>query len=201
MKCYKCANDATSECRRCGRLYCSEHGDEFCAECLKPSGALPSFLLYRGSLLALLLGTVVALFLLLKPPQEAGQSSIKVVVPTATTVSEATSVPGGAPTGAAQATPAGTPASSPSGSATPAETPAETPAVTPAGGATPGPQTATPSTNQYTVQEGDTLYGIAAQFQPAGEALGDYANRLAEANGIDPSDPLLRPGQVLTIPK
>ncbi len=183
MKCYKCTNDATTECRRCGRLYCGEHGDEFCAECLKPSGALPSFLLYRGSLLALLLGTVVALFLLLKPPQEASQSSIKVIEPTATTVSKATPAPGGTPTGAAQATPA------------------ETPAGTPGGSATPAPGTATPSTGEYTVQEGDTLYGIAAQFQPAGEALGDYANRLAAANGIDPSNPVLHPGQVLTIPK
>ncbi len=197
MKCYKCANDATTECRRCGRLYCDEHGDEFCAECLKPSGALPSFLLYRGSLLALLLGTVVALFLLLKPPQESGQSSIKVVEPTAAAVSNVTPAPGRTPTGAAQATPAETPGGTPSGSATPAETPVGTPS----GAATPVSGTATPSTGQYTVQEGDTLYGIAAQFQPAGEALGDYANRLAEANGIDPSNPVLQPGQVLTIPK
>ena len=79
MKCYSCTNDATQECRRCGRLYCDEHGDELCAECLKPAGALPSFLLYRGSLLALLLGTAVALWLLLKPPEEASQSQINIV--------------------------------------------------------------------------------------------------------------------------
>jgi Tfp pilus assembly protein FimV len=84
MRCYSCANDATHECRRCGRLYCDEHGDELCAECLKPAGALPSFLLYRGSLLALLLGTVVALWLLLKPPEEASKSTFNIVQPTAT---------------------------------------------------------------------------------------------------------------------
>jgi nucleoid-associated protein YgaU len=184
MKCYKCANEATTECRRCGRLYCDEHGDEFCGECLKPSGALPSFLLYRGSLLALLVGTVVALFLLLKPPPAANETNIKVVEPTATAQSKATKAPSENAT--------------PSGEATAVETPEETPAadVTPAPG-----QTATPGTGTYTVQEGDTLYGIAAQFQPAGEALGDYANRLAEANGIDPANPVLQPGQVLTIPK
>lgn len=169
MKCYSCSNDATQECRRCGRLYCDEHGEEFCAECLKPAGALPSFLLYRGSLLALLLGTAVALFLLLKPPEEASQSGFTVVEPTATPVVAKTAV-------------AGTPVA------------AATPTVV-------RPATPTPAAAQYTVQEGDTLFGIAAQFQPAGESLTDYANRLAAANGLDPANPLLHPGQVLTIPK
>jgi Tfp pilus assembly protein FimV len=170
MKCYSCSNDATQECRRCGRLYCDEHGDELCAECLKPAGALPSFLLYRGSLLALLLGTAVALFLLLKPPEEAKQSGFTVVEPTATAVAARTPAP-----------------------ATPA-TPAATPTLA-------APPTPTAGPVQYTVQEGDTLFDIAAQFQPPGEALTDYANRLAVANGLDPTNPLLQPGQVLTIPK
>jgi nucleoid-associated protein YgaU len=169
MKCYTCANDATQECRRCGRLYCDEHGDELCAQCLKPTGALPSFLLYRGSLLALLLGTAFALWLLLKPPEEAGQSQINVVEPTATTAVART--PAGGTPGAATATVA-------------------------------APATATPAAaTTYTVQEGDTLLDIAGQFQPAGESITDYANRLAAANGIDANNPVLQPGQTLTIPK
>lgn len=107
MKCFSCAKDATHECRRCGRLYCDEHGDELCALCLKPAGALPSFLLYRGTLLALLLGTVVALWLLLKPPQEASQSTFNIVQPTATTVAART------PTSEASVTPAGSPTATP----------------------------------------------------------------------------------------
>ncbi len=55
--------------------------------------------------------------------------------------------------------------------------------------------------DMYIVQADDTLYGIAATFQPAGEALGDYAIRLATANGIDASNPVLTPGQVLQIPQ
>ncbi len=103
MRCFDCDKDATHECRRCGRLYCDEHGDELCAQCLKPTGALPSFLLYRGTLLALLLGTVVALWLLLKPPQEASQSTFNIVQPTATAAvrtptSEATLTPNASPT-------------------------------------------------------------------------------------------------------
>jgi hypothetical protein len=169
MKCYSCANDATRECRRCGRLYCDEHGDELCGECLKPAGALPSFLLYRGSLLALLLGTAVALWLLLKPPEQASQSAVNVVQPTATTQAARTAT-----------------------AATPATTVTATVAA---------PATATPAATTYTIQEGDTLFDIAAQFLPAGGDITDFANRIAAANGLDPNNPLLHPGQTLTIPK
>jgi hypothetical protein len=97
MKCYCCTNDAVQECRRCGRLYCDEHGDELCGECLKPAGALPSFLLYRGSLLALLLGTAIAFWLLLKPPEQSSKSGFNVVEPTAT-AAPARTVTAAAPT-------------------------------------------------------------------------------------------------------
>lgn len=169
MKCYSCINDAVQECRRCGRLYCDEHGDELCAECLKPAGALPSFLLYRGSLLALLLGTAVALWLVLKPPEEASQSAPSILQPTATAA-----LPGRT----------GTPET--------AATPAPTLIVT---------ATATPGALEYTVQEGDSLFDIASRFLPPGEAIPDFAARIAAANGLDPADPLLHPGQTLHIPK
>ena len=113
MNCYACANEATSQCKRCGRPYCDAHGDALCAECLKPASALPSFTLYRGSLLALLVGTAFALWLLVRPPGGSEESS-PVVLPqqakaTATATVEApTSTPSSltTPTPAATATPA-----------------------------------------------------------------------------------------------
>lgn len=81
MNCYACANEATSQCKRCGRPYCDAHGDALCAECLKPASALPSYTLYRGSLLALLVGTAFALWLLVRPPGDSGESSPAAVMP------------------------------------------------------------------------------------------------------------------------
>ena len=173
MKCYSCTNDAVQECRRCGRLYCEEHGDELCAECLKPASALPSFVLYRGSLLALLLGTVVALWLLLKPPQEVSQSAPNIIQPTATTAA--------ARTPAAAATPTGTPSAAVTATATATATSA--------------------AAQQYTIQAGDSLLDIASRFLPPGEAITDFAGRIAAANGLDPTDPVLQVGQTLQIPR
>jgi len=177
MKCYACDKDAVHECRRCGRLYCSDHGDELCAECLRPASALPSYALYRGSLLALLIGTAVALWLLLKPPEKASESIPSVIMPTA--VATATARP--SPMTPTTATPL---------TGTPAGTPATTPAAT-----------ATPGVNEYTVEEGDSLFSIAEQFLPPGEAIGDFAQRIAEANDLSFEDPLLQPGQTLSIPR
>jgi LysM repeat protein len=176
MKCYNCEKDAVRECRRCGRLYCDDHGDELCGECLKPASALPSYMLYRGSLLALLVGTGVALGLLLKPPEEVSQSapSIIATTPTATAIVP-TLTPGAVLTPAAAGTAAVTPA--PAATATPA-----------------GP-------TEYTVQEGDTLFDIASQFLPPGQDLSEFANKIASANGLSVTDPVLHPGQVLQIPQ
>src|SRR3990172_10866643 len=113
MNCYACANEATSQCKRCGRPYCDAHGDALCAECLKPASALPSYTLYRGSLLALLVGTAFALWLLVRPPGDSGESPMTVVLPqqeeqaATATIPAATSTPGPpvTPTAAATATP------------------------------------------------------------------------------------------------
>jgi hypothetical protein len=51
------------------------------------------------------------------------------------------------------------------------------------------------------VGEGDSLFSIAAEFLPSGEALGEFARRIAETNGLSPEDPLLQPGQKLSIPR
>ncbi len=182
MKCYACEKDATHECRRCGRLYCDDHGDELCAECLRPASALPSYTLYRGSLLALLVGTGVALWLLLKPPEEASQSVPSIIAPTATpTVSVKTLSPTmpAMATLTAEATVVGTPGATPAATATAAE----------------------PDVIEYTVEAGDSLFSIAQQFLPADEALGDFARRIAERNGLSLEDPLLQPGQTLLIPR
>ncbi|MGD0114767.1 MAG: LysM peptidoglycan-binding domain-containing protein [Dehalococcoidia bacterium] len=179
MRCFSCDKDATRECRRCGRLYCDEHGDELCERCLKPAGALPSFLLYRGTLLALLLGTVVALYLLLKPPQEASQSTFNIVQPTATTAIVRT------PTGGPTPTPNASP--NPSPNASPNASPAATPT---AGGVI-----------AYTVQPGDTLVDIATRYLPTGMGINDFMWQIATHNGLDPSNPILQPGQILNLPQ
>jgi len=111
MNCYACANEATNECKRCGRFYCDAHGDALCAECLKPASALPSFALYRGSLLALLVGTAFALWLLVRPPGGSDESSPAVVLPqreeaTATATVEA---PTSTPSRPTKPTPTSTP--------------------------------------------------------------------------------------------
>ena len=91
MECYACDNSATRQCRRCARVYCEIHGGELCAECLNPASALPSFNLYRGSLLALLVGTAVALWLLVQPI--GGGSEPIVVIADITPTTEVTNVP------------------------------------------------------------------------------------------------------------
>jgi hypothetical protein len=169
MNCYACANEATSQCKRCGRPYCDAHGDALCAECLKPASALPSYTLYRGSLLALLVGTAFALWLLVRPPGGSEESS-PVVLPqqekaTATATVEA-------------------PTSTPSQPTTP------TPAAT-----------ATPTTREYVVQEGDTLYGIGEKFKPPDQNVVDFVREIAQVNNLgDPDAAVLRPGQTLIIP-
>jgi nucleoid-associated protein YgaU len=153
---------------------------------MDPALALPSYRVYRGSLLALLMGSVVAVWLLVLPPAGADQDgppgSIAAIVPTATPTAEATPDPEATPP--AEATPA-IPLPTPS--------PAETPEPEP----TPTPQ---PETITYTVQPGDTLLGIAEQYATGFEAVQAMADRIAEENGItDPS--ALAVGQELTIPQ
>jgi hypothetical protein len=52
VNCYTCDQAATNACKRCAKPYCDDHGNAtYCAECLQPASALPSFNLYRGALL------------------------------------------------------------------------------------------------------------------------------------------------------
>jgi hypothetical protein len=66
--CHYCNRPAEEECSTCGRLYCLEHGEDVCLRCLAPEAATPSGNVYRGSLLALVAASLVALFLWFSPP-------------------------------------------------------------------------------------------------------------------------------------
>jgi hypothetical protein len=180
MQCYACDNQATRQCRRCARVYCELHGGDLCAECLSPASSLPSFNLYRGSLLALLIGTAVAIWLLVQPPGSGDGSEVVIRELTPTPVAERTATP------AATAEPtSGTPAGR---TATPrADTP--TPAAT-----------ATPEQRTYVVQSGDTLISIAQQFAPAGVDPFQYAIEIAAASGLSSVNDTIVTGQVLTLP-
>ncbi len=151
---------------------------------MDPALALPSYRVYRGSLLALLVGSIIAVWLLVLPPASADQDgppdSIAGFVnsPTATATATAEG------TQAAEETPAGTETATPEATETPSPTPSET---------------AEPEETTYIVQAGDTLFLIAEQFAPPGVDPADFASSIATANGItDPSS--LQVGQELTIP-
>ena len=171
MNCYTCANEATSQCKRCGRPYCDTHGDALCAECLKPASALPSYTLYRGSLLALLIGTAFALWLIVRPPGGSEESSPAGVLPRQENPVATATIQAVAPTPGPPTTP----------------TPARTP--------TP------PATREYIVQEDDTLFDIAESLLPPDRDLVDFVEEIARLNNLgDPNTAVLNPGQTLIIP-
>lgn len=173
MECYACDQDATRQCPRCAKDYCPDHGDDLCAQCLDPANAAPSNTVFRASLVAMLVGSVLALWLLVRPPSVPGDEGIiRPPTPQVTPV----------PTGQPSRSPGLTPTPAPTGAATPSASPEPTPAPT----AAPGP-------TQYTVQEGDTWLGIA-------EAFGVDVAELAAVNGLG-LDYLLQPGDVIQIPQ
>ena len=183
MQCFKCDQDAVQECPRCGALYCDDHGAELCDRCMDPVLAVPSYRVFRGSLIALLVGSIVAVWLLVLPPSSADRdqtpSSLSGVAPTAS-APKSTGTPA-AGTGTARP---GSP--TPGASGTPGASPSASPAASP----TPS---ATPTSTTYTVKSGDTLTGIADQFGTSPEAI-QRANNITNATG-------LQIGQQLTIPR
>lgn len=176
VNCYSCDNAAINGCRRCAKPYCEDHGNaQFCADCLRPASALPSFNLYRGALLVLLVGTAVAVFLLVRPPGET-RGSAPVFVGRS------------APTATAQRATAET------------ESPTATsPQATATSAATPAP-TQSPFI-EYIVQDGDTLFDIAQANLPPEAALTDYMEAIANLNGFTVDSPVLTVGAKLLLPR
>ena len=147
-----------------------------------PERATPSAWAYRGSIAALVLGSFLALFLVLRPPESASRA--EPVGP-----ADATDTP--EPT----ATPEAVATREPAATATPAPaTPAATPVSTPAPTAAPEP-TAAPALEpiEYESVAGDTLSAIAVEFNVTIEAI------LALNPGLEPDS--IQIGQTILVPR
>lgn len=186
MNCYACDQEAVRRCSRCDNPYCANHGptgDEagppLCAACLDPVAAAPSSTIFRASVFGLFAASILGLWLLIRPPDLPDDSS-SALQPVVTNAPSQTT----GPTGSAPAT-SGTP--QPSGAATPA------PTVTPVPTATAAPTEAPPAVIEYTVAEGDTWFGIAAEYGVDAEAL-------AAANGRTLAD-FLQIDETIIIPR
>ncbi|MCJ7511150.1 MAG: LysM peptidoglycan-binding domain-containing protein [Dehalococcoidia bacterium] len=204
MTCYVCGKEASRRCPRCAKPYCEEHGDEMCAACQDPASAIPSSTVFRGSLLALLVASILALWLLIQPPglpgDESGGGTV-LPLPTSTPSPRATTPAPASATATSSATATQTATASVTATVTPTATgtatpPAETATASPAPQVTPSPTpTATPPPSpftEYVVQAGDSLSSIAQKF-------GTTADELARINGItDPNT--LDIGQKLQVP-
>ena len=204
MECFLCEQDAVQECARCGALYCDDHGEALCERCSDPALALPSYQVYRGSLLALIVGSVFALWLLIRPPGgddlDAAAESLPPIAGTPVVLAPAADLPSTA-----------TPAPTPSSGGTPAtavadedETPEPTPtsSPTPTPTAAPAPTRTPPPTQrvtEYTVQPGDSLILIAEQLVEPGGDVDAFVLEITDLNGI--TDPgLIEIGEVLQVP-
>ena len=157
--CHYCDKPAEEECPTCGRLYCREHGEDVCLRCMAPESAVPSALVYRGSILTLVVATLLTVFLLVRPPAEKSQASLVRELPTSTAAISATATP----------TPPRTATQSGGGDQTPQATP-ETPSASPTTAETAEP-TPTTGPRVHVVAAGDTLSGIAAQYDTTVEEL------------------------------
>jgi len=103
---------------------------------------------YRGAVLALVVGSVVALFLIINPPESESTSNSPRMLATTTPALLTTATP--TRTGKAARTPTATQPAS-------AQTPVTTPTVT--------------TQRTHTVQAGDTLSGIAQLYNTTVDAL------------------------------
>jgi LysM repeat protein len=183
MECFRCDQPAVQECARCGALYCDDHGDTLCERCMDPFNALPSSRVYRGSLLALLIGTVFAVWLLVRPGTgDAGTppAGLVGVLPSTTIVPTATVTVEAAPAGG--------------------ETPAP-PAATeapPQASSTPSAATPTPTTRTHAVAPGETLTIIANNFR-GNVPVNEYLQQMYQLNNLGPNS-ILSVGQTITLP-
>jgi len=190
MTCYVCGKEATRRCPRCAKPYCDEHGDELCAACQDPASAIPSGTVFRGSLLALLVASVLALWLLIQPPGlPGGEAGEEAVLPLPTITPAALTSPTATPT--ATPTPTASPTVSPTPEATASPTASPTPEATPTPTPTPTPEP--PPFIEYEVQSGDTLSSIAQTF-------GTTIDEIVRLNGLASQDVIISVGQKLLVP-
>jgi LysM domain len=195
VNCYSCDRPAINACKRCAKPYCEDHGNAtYCAGCLHPASALPSFNLYRGALLVMLVGTAVAVFLVVRPPGETkGAPPVVVGKTTATPANgqEVVRTPAPQSTDAAQQTPGAT------------DTPSanEKPSGTPNGTTTPESSATSSPFGEYTVVPGDTLFDIANANLPPGDDPVSFAKAIAVLNGLNYDAPVLPIGKKLLLPK
>jgi hypothetical protein len=178
MTCFACEEEPTQQCPRCGRPYCDDHGDEYCDACMHPASGLPSFTLYRGSLLALLIGTALAIWLLVQPNKTEGESALRPVVLTPTAAARGTGQAGGTPP--AQGT-------RPSGATVPAANTTPPPGATqPAAAA--GAATATAAAGagigEVVVSSGDTIGSICERVKPTTMTVPDCVERVVALNNL-----------------
>ena len=163
-------------------LYCDDHGDALCERCQDPALALPSYRIYRGSLLALLGGTVFAVWLLISPPTTTDADSplpaaLSGVIATATATTSLSALPV-APVAAATLQPTTTPE--------------------PTAEPTAGP--ASPSFREHTIRDGDTLFSIALEYLPRGTNVLDFVETLVAVNDLGDANSIVL-GAVLQIPE
>jgi hypothetical protein len=177
MTCFACENAPTQQCPRCGRPYCDDHGEDVCDSCLAPASGLPSFTLYRGSLLALLIGTALAVWLLIQPPGGESDAPPAGTIITPTPVLSAETTPGAESTLVLGGTPGTNPTQAPGAAETPSS-----------GG-----------TTTYTVQSGDSLFGICAEIAPALDP-DECTSQVVELNDL-PDAETISVGQELVIPQ
>lgn len=177
MECFRCDREATSECPRCGTLYCDEHGDALCERCQDPALALPSYRIYRGSLLALLGGTIFAVWLLVRPPLTVDGDSPGVPPALSGVISAPDSTETVEPTVTVTPTPVPTATSTPEPTAGPAR----------------------PTFREHTVAEGDTMFSIALEYLPANKEVLVFVEEIAAFNELSDVN-AISIGSVLKVP-
>jgi LysM domain len=196
VNCYTCDHPATNACKRCAKPYCEDHGNAtYCADCLRPASALPSFNLYRGALLVMLVGTAVAVFLVVRPPGETKGAPPVVVGKT-------TATPANGQEAALTPTPQSTldaGLQTPEATGTPSTD--ETPSGTPGATTTPDANATSSPYGLYIVVAGDTLFDIANANLPPGDDPVSFAKAIAALNGLNYDAPVLPIGKKLALPK
>lgn len=189
MQCFACERQAQQRCPRCGNAFCNEHGDNLCDSCLDPMNAAPSRGVFRLALLGLLGGAVLSLWLLVRPPGVPGDESSAISREPTASPALTPAGGGGGGTGSPTVTPlpGATTAAPSEGAASP------TPTAQPTEAPTQAPTDAPAGPISYTVQDGDTWFGIASAYGIDGATLAQYNGRTL--------DDFLQIGETILIPQ